>query len=70
MNNPKPKKLKGWREYPTERPIAQGYYRIIAKDGARAAGYWTGYCWQYDILGSGMKAAIHAEDVKFFKEWE
>ena len=59
----------GWHAYPDQRPSKPGYYRLIAKDGARAAGFWNGISWQYDILGSGMKAPIRADEVKFFKAW-
>ena len=63
-------KQKGWHEYPYETPPSPGYYRVIAKDGARVAGYWNGFSWQYDIIGSGMKAPLRADDVKFFKAWK
>ena len=64
------KKKTGWREYPAERPEAEGYYLVITRKDGRAACYWNGLSWEYDIIGTGMRAYVRAQDVKLFKEWE
>lgn len=61
---------KSWKSYPDETPPSIGYYLVItAKDG-RAACFWNGYSWEYDIIGTGMRASVRASDVKLFKEWK
>ena len=63
------KKKSDWHEYPNERPTKMGYYLVITHKDARAACFWNGWAWEYDILGTGMRANVRAEVVKFFKEW-
>lgn len=58
-----------WHKYPDERPQSVGYYRVILASDGRAACYWNGYSWEYDVIGTGMRASVRARDVKLFKEW-
>lgn len=60
-----------WKEYPHEKPAFEGYYLVISRDEkARAACYWNGFSWERDVIGTGMRAHVRAEDVKYFKEWQ
>lgn len=59
-----------WHKYPDERPQNIGYYRVEAKTGAKAAGFWNGFAWEYDIVNTKLRASLRAEFVERWKEWE
>lgn len=60
----------GWSIFPDERPPKVGYYRVETGRGAKAAGFWNGLSWEYDIINAGMRAPLRQEHVQYFRSWE